>query len=84
VRILGVFRIDLTAWKGSARHVDPKDAAMEQGYRHIVFKTRNLKAAFEQLSKKNANVRAQKNQEGGLENLFVLDPEGNEIELQQY
>jgi len=84
MRIPGVYRIDLTQWKGSSRHVDAKDAAMEQGYRHVVFKTQDLKAALEQLTKKNANVRAQKNKDGGLENVFVLDPEGNEIELQQY
>jgi catechol 2,3-dioxygenase-like lactoylglutathione lyase family enzyme len=84
MRIPGVYRIDLTWWKGSSRHVDTKDAAMEQGYRHIVFKAQDLKAALEQLTKKNANVRAQRDKDGGLVNVFVLDPEGNEIELQQY
>ena len=84
LRIPGVYRIDLTWWKGSTRHVSAKDAAMEQGYRHIVFKTQDLKAALEQLTSKHANVRAQKDQNGELENVFVLDPEGNEIELQQF
>ena len=84
MRIPGVYRIDLTWWKGSARHVDPKDAAMEQGYRHIVFKAKDLNAAFKQLSDKKANVRAQRNKDGTLENVFLLDPEGNEIEIQGY
>jgi lactoylglutathione lyase len=84
LRIPGVYRIDLTWWKGSTRHVDAKDAAMEQGYRHIVFKTQDLKAALDKLTKKNANVRAQRDKNGNLTNVLVLDPEGNEIELQQY
>ena len=84
MRIPGVYRIDLTWWKGSTRHVDAKDATMEQGYRHIVFKTADLKAALVQLIKKEANVRPQRDKDGTLMNVFVLDPEGNEIELQQY
>ena len=84
MRIPGVYRIDLTWWKGSTRHVSLKDAPMEQGYRHIVFKSNDLKAALEKLTKVNANVRTQKSQDGSLENLFVLDPENNEIEIQQY
>lgn len=84
LRIGGVYRIDLAWRKGTTRHLEAKDAAMEQGFKHLVFKSADLNAAFKKLTEKSANVRAERDKDGGLTNVFAIDPEGNEIEIQQF
>lgn len=82
LRIAGVFRIDLSWQKGSARHIGPP-SDMEQGWRHIVFKTANLDHALELLQAKNVEVKVDRNKKtNAITEMFIQDPEGNEIELQ--
>jgi catechol 2,3-dioxygenase-like lactoylglutathione lyase family enzyme len=82
LRIPGVFRIDLSWQKGSARHIGPA-SDMEQGWRHIVFKTPNLDQALELLQAKNVAVKVNRNKKtNAITEMFIQDPEGNEIELQ--
>jgi len=82
LRIAGVFRIDLSWQKGSARHIGPA-SDMEQGWRHIVFKTPNLDHALELLQAQNVEVKVDRSAKTNvITEMFIHDPEGNEIELQ--
>jgi catechol 2,3-dioxygenase-like lactoylglutathione lyase family enzyme len=80
--IAGVYRIDLSQRKGSVRHTVGTPSDLEQGWRHIVFKTPNLENTLKLLTAKNATLKVNRNKDGVLTEIFVSDPEGNEIELQ--
>lgn len=83
LRIPGVFRVDLSWRKGSARHTVGKPSDMEQGWRHLVFKTPELDHALQWLHSKQVDVRVIRNpKDNAILMLFMTDPEGNEIELQ--
>jgi catechol 2,3-dioxygenase-like lactoylglutathione lyase family enzyme len=75
------YRIDLSWRKGSVRH-RVLDGDMEQGWMHIVFKTPNIDAAYNQLVAQQADVKEYKNKDSTINRLIIHDPEGNEIEIQ--
>ena len=81
--IAGVYRVDLSQRKGSVRHTVGAPSDLEQGWRHIVFKVPNLENTLKLLNAKSANLKVNRNKDGVLTEIFVLDPEGNEIELQK-
>lgn len=81
--IPGVFRIDVVQRAGSARHSPVGRFDMEQGLLHLCFKTTDLDAAHRYVASKTANLRLTKNPEGTITEMFVIDPEGNELELQR-
>ena len=81
--ISGVFRLDLVEHKGSARHAPIGAFDMEQGWVHLVFKSSNLDSAYRSLLAKKANMRITKAPHGSFTEFFLIDPEGNEIELQR-
>jgi len=83
LRIPGVYRIDLSYRRGSVRHTVGAPSDMEQGWRHIVFKTANLEDALRYLRVRNVDVKVDRNpKDNAINQLFITDPEGNEIELQ--
>jgi catechol 2,3-dioxygenase-like lactoylglutathione lyase family enzyme len=83
LRISGVFRVDLSSRKGSVRHTVGLPSDMEQGWRHLVFKTPSLETALQLLQAKHIDIRVGRNpKDNTIRQLFILDPEGNEIELQ--
>jgi catechol 2,3-dioxygenase-like lactoylglutathione lyase family enzyme len=75
------FRIDVSAHKGAVGHRGP-DPGMELGWMHIVFKTPDIEAAYNQLVALQADVKEYKNKDSTINRLLVHDPEGNEIEIQ--
>jgi catechol 2,3-dioxygenase-like lactoylglutathione lyase family enzyme len=83
LNIPGVYRIDLSWRRGSARHTVGPPSDMEQGWRHIVFTTPNLEYTLQLLHAKNVDVRVDRNaKDNSISQMFITDPEGNEIELQ--
>jgi catechol-2,3-dioxygenase len=81
--IPGVYRIDLSWRKGSARHTVGPPSDMEQGWRHIVFTTPDLENTLKLLQARSVEVRVDRNsKDHSISQMFVTDPEGNEIELQ--
>jgi catechol 2,3-dioxygenase-like lactoylglutathione lyase family enzyme len=82
--IPGVYRIDLSWRKGSARHTVGPPSDLEQGWRHIVFTTPNLENTLQSLGAQKVEVRVDRNtKDNAISQLFITDPEGNEIELQR-
>ena len=73
------YRIDLLWQKGSKR---PAPSAIpDQGWVHVVFKTSQIEAAQEVLTRKGTDVHAFTAGATGLTRLIVHDPEGNEVEI---
>jgi catechol 2,3-dioxygenase-like lactoylglutathione lyase family enzyme len=81
--IPGVFRLDLVEHKGSSRHAPLGTFDMEQGWVHLVFKSSNLDAAYKTLLAKKTTIRVTQSPDGSFTEFFLIDPEGNEIELQR-
>lgn len=82
--IPGVYRVDLSWKKGSARHTVGPPSDLEQGWRHIVFTTPDLEATLQHLRAHKVEVRVDRNQKtNAISQMFITDPEGNEIELQR-
>ena len=78
------YRIDLSWQKGSARHTVGAPSDMEQGWRHIVFTTPSLEKILPILQANKPDMRVDRNAKtNAISQIFIRDPEGNEIELQQ-
>ena len=83
LRLGTVYRIDLSWQKGSARHTVGAPSDMEQGWRHIVFTTPNLDKTLQWLQTQKVDMRVDRDAKtNAISQIFVRDPEGNEIELQ--
>ncbi len=83
LRILGVYRIDLSWRRGSVRHTVGAPSDLEQGWRHIVFTAPDLESVLQTLRAKHIEVRVDRDkQDQKITQLFIVDPEGNEIEIQ--
>jgi catechol 2,3-dioxygenase-like lactoylglutathione lyase family enzyme len=81
--IPGVYRIDLSWRKGSVRHTVGAPSDLEQGWRHIVFTTPNLENTLQWLRARKVEVRVDRSaKDNTISQMFIMDPDGNEIELQ--
>lgn len=77
LRQLGIpgYRIDLSWRKGSTR------GQGEQGWFHVGFKSPAIEADYKRLQELGTDVKANRNDKGGLAQLVFHDPEGNELEI---
>jgi catechol 2,3-dioxygenase-like lactoylglutathione lyase family enzyme len=74
------YRIDLVQQKGSSRHHEAQ-AAFEQGWLHVVFKTPDIDAAYKHLVAQATDVKAFRDEHAAITRLTFHDPEGNELEI---
>jgi catechol 2,3-dioxygenase-like lactoylglutathione lyase family enzyme len=75
------YQLDLSWHKGSEKHAVLK-GDLEQGWLHIVFKTPNIDAVYNQLVVEHADVRAAKDKDSKITMVSVDDPEGNQLAFQ--
>jgi catechol 2,3-dioxygenase-like lactoylglutathione lyase family enzyme len=75
------YRIDAAWNKGSVRHAVLK-RDLEQGWVHVVFKAADIDAVYARLMAEKADLAGvDRDQDGKITQLFVNDPEGNELEF---
>jgi catechol 2,3-dioxygenase-like lactoylglutathione lyase family enzyme len=75
------YQLDVSWHKGSVKHAVLK-GDLEQGWLHVVFKTRNIDAVYNRLVAEHADVRADRDKDSRITMVSVDDPEGNQLAFQ--
>jgi catechol 2,3-dioxygenase-like lactoylglutathione lyase family enzyme len=75
------YQLDVSWHKGSVKHAILK-GDLEQGWLHVVFKTRNIDAVYDRLVAEHTDVRAARDKDSKITMVSVDDPEGNQLAFQ--